>query len=283
MSDGPHGLRVQNENGDNGVTGSEPATAFPTAALTACGWNEENLYKMGKAIGEEARYYGIDVVLGPGTNIKRNPLAGRNFEYFSEDPILSGMLAAAMVRGIQQGGTAACVKHFLANNREENRFSYSSEMDDRTLRDLYARVFEITIREGKPKVLMTAYNRFRGTHCAENEYLYNLLRKDLGFGGVVVSDWGGVDYRVKAVRAGMDIDMPGSGKKTNEEVVAAVESGELQEETIDERAAKVVKLLEECRSGKKRVETHITMRQAVADSVVLLKNDGALPLSENAD
>lgn len=270
MSDGPHGVRGGKK-------------CYPNLCLLACSWDKDLLFEIGKSLGNDCVAAGVDVLLGPGVNLKRLPVGGRNFEYFSEDPILSGVLAAAMVRGIQQGGTAACVKHFLANNREENRFSYSSEMDDRTLRDLYARVFEITIREGKPKVLMTAYNRFRGIYCAENEYLYNLLRKDLGFGGVVVSDWGGVDYRIKAVRAGMDIDMPGSGKKTNEEVVAAVESGELEEETIDERAAKVVKLLEECRSGKKRVETQITMRQAVADSVVLLKNDGALPLSENAD
>lgn len=158
MSDGPHGLRVQDEGGDNGVTGSSPATAFPTAATVACGWDPENSYKIGRAIGREARKYGVNVVLGPGANIKRNPLAGRNFEYFSEDPLLSGKLAAQEVKGLQSKGVGACVKHFALNNAENYRFMGNSVADMRAIREIYLKVFEIIVRESRPAAMMCAYN-----------------------------------------------------------------------------------------------------------------------------
>ena len=169
MSDGPHGLRVQNSGGDNGVTGSEPATAFPTAALTACGWNEDNLYKMGEAIGGEARHYGINVVLGPGVNIKRNPLAGRNFEYFSEDPLLAGRLGAAEINGIQNKSVGVSLKHFALNNSENYRFMGDSVCDMRAIREIYLKVFEIIVKESKPHTMMCAYNKINGEYCCENK------------------------------------------------------------------------------------------------------------------
>ncbi|MGN1100162.1 MAG: glycoside hydrolase family 3 protein [Christensenellales bacterium] len=188
MSDGPHGLRVQKEGGDNGVSGSEPATAFPTAASTASGWNPENLYRMGQAIGEEALHYGIDILLGPGVCIKRNPLCGRNFEYFSEDPYLAGKLGAAEVRGVQSRGVGVSVKHFALNNSENFRFMGDSVCDMRAAREIYLKAFEIIVKESKPHTMMCAYNKINGTFCCENEWLLtDVLRKEWGFDGAVIN------------------------------------------------------------------------------------------------
>ena len=179
MSDGPHGLRVQNNGGDNGVAGSEPATAFPTAALTACGWNEDNLYKMGQAIGEEARHYGINVVLGPGVNIKRNSLAGRNFEYFSEDPLLAGRMSAAEINGIQSQGVGVSLKHFALNNAENYRFMGDSVCDERAVREIYLKAFEIAVKTANPETVMCSYNKINGVYCCQNKWLLtDVLRKE---------------------------------------------------------------------------------------------------------
>ena len=203
MSDGPHGLRVQGEGGDNGVTGSFPATAFPTAAALACGWDEENARKVGRAIGKEAHKYGVHVVLGPGANIKRSPTAGRNFEYFSEDPLLAGKLAAAEVEGIQSEGVAACVKHFALNNAENFRFMGDSVADMRAMREIYLKVFEVVVKESRPAAMMCAYNKINGEYCSQNKWLLtDVLRKEWGFDGLVMTDWGAMHDRLASLRAG---------------------------------------------------------------------------------
>ena len=185
MSDGPHGLRVQGENADNGVTGSDPATAFPTAATVACGWREENARKIGEAIGKEARHYGIGIVLGPGTNIKRDPRAGRNFEYYSEDPLLAGKCAAAEIEGVQSAGVGVSLKHFALNNSENYRFMGDSVADERAMREIYLKPFEIAVKKGKPATIMCAYNRINGTYCCENKWLLtDVLRREWGFDGL---------------------------------------------------------------------------------------------------
>ncbi|MCM1043365.1 MAG: hypothetical protein NC350_04060 [Corallococcus sp.] len=184
MSDGPHGLRVQSEGGDNGITGREPATAFPTAATTASSWNPDNTRKIGKAIGEECRHYGVNILLGPAANIKRNPLCGRNFEYFSEDPLLAGKMAAAEVEGVQSKDVGVSVKHFALNNSENFRFMGDSVADMRAIRDIYLKVFEIIVKESAPATMMCAYNKINGTFCSENKWLLtDVLRGEWGFDG----------------------------------------------------------------------------------------------------
>ncbi len=284
MSDGPHGLRVQNENGDNGVTGSEPATAFPTAALTACGWNEENLYKMGKAIGEEARYYGIDVVLGPGTNIKRNPLAGRNFEYFSEDPFLAGKMAAAEIRGIQDRGIGVSLKHFALNNAENYRFMGDSVCDYRAIREIYLKPFEIAVKTAKPETIMCAYNKINGTYCSQNKWLLDdVLRKEWGFDGLVMTDWGATHNRLAMLEAGLDLEMPGDTDICRKWIIDGIKEGALDIAFLDKAAKNVLKLVSH-HEKKEREEadfvSHALLAEEIAlDSAVLMKNDGILPLS----
>ena len=189
MSDGPHGLRVQAEGGDNGVTGSFPATAFPTAACTASGWNPENVRRMGKAIAQECHKYGVHIVLGPGANIKRNPTAGRNFEYFSEDPLLAGKMAAAEAEGIQCEGVGVSVKHFALNNSENYRFMGDSIADMRAIREIYLKVFEIIVKESRPAAVMCAYNKINGEYCSQNKWLLtDVLRGEWNFKGLVMTD-----------------------------------------------------------------------------------------------
>ena len=196
MSDGPHGLRKQIGSGDNGVSRSEPATAFPSASCTASGWNPENLRRMGAAIAEECRHYGVHTLLGPGVNLQRNPLCGRNFEYFSEDPLLAGVMGAAEVEGIQSGGVGACVKHFALNNSENYRFMGNSVVSERTMRRLYLKPFEYIVKHAGPAAVMCAYNQINGTYCSENKWLLtDVLRGEWGFDGVVMSDWGAVRDR----------------------------------------------------------------------------------------
>lgn len=284
-SDGPHGLRVQTEGGDNGVTGSEPATAFPTAATVASGWNEENAYRIGQAIGKEAHRYGVHVVLGPGVNIKRNPLGGRNFEYYSEDPLLAGKMAAAEAKGIQSEGVGACVKHFALNNSENYRFMGNSIADRRAIREIYLKVFEIAVKEGKPAAVMCAYNRINGEYCAQNGWLLrDVLRKEWGFDGLVMTDWGAMHDRIAALRAGLDLEMPGDTAICRRRILDAVGSGELAMADLDAAAENVLKLVD--RYVKKFADdsdfdANDALACAVAeDCAVLLKNDGALPLSE---
>ena len=284
MSDGPHGLRVQNNGGDNGVAGSEPATAFPTAALTACGWNEDNLYKMGEAIGEEARHYGIDVVLGPGVNIKRNPLAGRNFEYFSEDPLLAGKLGAAEIKGIQSNGTGVSLKHFALNNAENYRFMGDSVCDERAMREIYLKAFEIAVKTAKPETVMCAYNKINGTYCCQNKWLLSgVLRKEWGFDGLVMTDWGATHDRIEMLKAGLDLEMPGDTDICRKWIIDGIKSGELAEETLDKAVENVLKIVykhEERKTEQADFASHDLLAEEIAeDCAVLMKNDGALPLS----
>ena len=283
MSDGPHGLRVQNNGGDNGVAGSEPATAFPTAALTACGWNEDNLYKMGQAIGEEARHYGINVVLGPGVNIKRNPLAGRNFEYFSEDPLLAGRMSAAEINGIQSQGVGVSLKHFALNNAENYRFMGDSVCDERAMREIYLKAFEIAVKTAKPETVMCAYNRINGAYCCQNKWLLtDVLRKEWGFDGLVMTDWGATHDRIEMLKAGLDLEMPGDTDICRKWIIDGIRSGELAEETLDKAVENVLKLVYR-HAGQKTERADFAAHDVLAEEIaedcaVLMKNDGTLPL-----
>ena len=283
MSDGPHGLRVQQQGGDNGVAGSEPATAFPTAALTACGWNEDNPYKMGEAIGDEARHYDIDVVLGPGVNIKRNPLAGRNFEYFSEDPLLAGKMGAAEIKGIQSKGAGVALKHFALNNAENYRFMGDSVCDERAMREIYLKAFEIAAKTAKPETVMCAYNRINGTYCCQNKWLLTgVLRREWGFSGLVMTDWGATHDRIEMLKAGLDLEMPGDTDICRKWIIDGIKSGELAEETLDKAVENVLKLV--CKHEERKTEcadfaAHDVLAEEIAeDCAVLMKNDGTLPL-----
>lgn len=286
MSDGPHGLRVQNGNGDNGVTGSEVATCFPPASLSACSWNEELLRKEGEAIGEEANHYNIDVVLGPGANIKRNPFGGRNFEYFSEDPYLSGKMAASLIKGIQSQGVSTSLKHFAANNQENFRFMGDSLIDKKALNEIYLKSFEIAVKEGKPDTLMCAYNKINGDYCSQNKWLLtDTLRNDWGFKGLVMTDWGATHDRVKMLASGLDLEMPGDTAICRKWIYDAIKNGSLKEETFDKAVSNVLDLVNkhsEKKAFKADFAKHAELSLEIAlDSAVLLKNDGLLPLSIN--
>ena len=288
MSDGPHGLRVQGEGGDNGVTGSFPATAFPTAAALACGWDEENARKVGRAIGKEAHKYGVHVVLGPGANIKRSPTAGRNFEYFSEDPLLAGKLAAAEAEGIQGEGVAACVKHFALNNAENFRFMGDSVSDMRAMREIYLKVFEIVVKESRPAAMMCAYNKINGEYCSQNKWLLtDVLRKEWGFDGLVMTDWGAMHDRLASLRAGLDLEMPGDTAVCRRQILDGIKDGSLSMEDLDQAAANVLHLAEKYAKAHEDdcdfAANDALARAVAADCAVLLKNDGILPLSEGEE
>lgn len=284
MADGPHGVRRQSGSFDNlGLGESEPATCFPTSAAVANSWDLFLAEEIGRALGAEAAAQGVDVLLGPGLNIKRSPLAGRNFEYFSEDPYLAGKLAAAFVRGIQSQGTAATPKHFAANNQELRRMASDSVVDERTLREIYLTAFEIVVREAHPRALMSSYNLVGGTYAHENRWLLTeVLRDEWGFDGVVITDWGGGNDAVAAVEAGGTIEMPKPGLGSARQIVRAVEVGELAVEHLDARAAEVLKLVREARTtaGAADLDAHHALaRRAAAESAVLLRNEGGiLPL-----
>lgn len=287
MSDGPHGLRVQSEGGDNGVAGSEPATAFPTAVTTASSWNPDNTYRMGEAIAEEMLHYGIDVLLGPGACIKRNPLCGRNFEYFSEEPLLAGKMAAAEVNGVQSKGCGVSVKHFALNNAENFRFMGDSVCDMRAIREIYLKVFEIIVKESKPHTMMCAYNKINGEYCCENKWLLtDVLRNEWGFDGVVMSDWGATHDRVKGVSAGLDLEMPGDTDICRKWIIESVNDGTLKIEDLDKAVENVLRLVQRYEKNPKGVdvdwEAHNALAAEIAeDCVVLLKNDGVLPLDKS--
>ena len=286
-SDGPHGLRVQAEGGDNGVNGSEPATAFPTAATTASGWNPDNAYKMGKAIARECLHYGVGVLLGPALNIKRNPLAGRNFEYFSEDALLAGKMAAAQVNGVQGEGVGVSAKHFALNNSENFRFMGDSVCDMRAIREVYLKAFEIVVKESKPHALMCAYNKINGEYCCENEWLLtDVLRNEWGFDGAVMSDWGATHDRVKGVAAGLDLEMPGDTLICRKWIIDSVKNGTLEEEDLDKAVKNILRLVQRYEANPQEVEVdwaeHDKLSAEIAeDCAVLLKNDGILPLDKN--
>ncbi|MBQ8160388.1 MAG: glycoside hydrolase family 3 C-terminal domain-containing protein [Clostridia bacterium] len=285
MSDGPHGLRKQKEGGDNGISESEPATAFPTAAATASGWNPENLRKMGEAIGRECRHYGVHTLLGPGVNIKRNPLCGRNFEYFSEDPYLAGVLGAAMVEGVQSQGVGACVKHFAMNNSENFRFMGNSVASENTCRNMYLKPFEYIVKHARPASMMCAYNQINSVYCSENRWLLtDVLRREWGFDGVVMTDWGATHDRVAGVRAGLDLEMPGDTAVCRRRVLNAVKDGTLPMEDLDAACRNILRWVEQY---AKPADTspvdwdahHRLAAEIAADCAVLMKNDGTLPLS----
>lgn len=290
LSDGPHGIRRQAGETDHlGLNKSLPATCFPTAAAMANSWNPELGEAVGRLLGEEARSQGVHVVLGPGLNIKRSPLCGRNFEYFSEDPWLSGKMAAGYIRGIQSQGTAACPKHFAANNQELRRMSGDSVMDQRTLREMYLTGFEIAVKEGKPDCMMSAYNRINGVYANENEMLLDqILRKEWGFQGIVVSDWGGSNDHGAGVRAGSNLEMPGTGEDGKRLLLEAVRSKELDEAVLEQRVDElldvILPLAERSQEPKEAFDAeahHQAAKRAAEECMVLLKNeDGLLPLKK---
>ena len=244
MSDGPHGVRRQLGEGDHlGIGASKPATCFPTAGTVANSWDPALAEEMGEALGNEAHDLDVNVLLGPGLNIKRNPLCGRNFEYYSEDPIVAGRMAAGLIRGIQSNGISACPKHFAVNSQELRRQASNSVVDERTMRELYLTGFEIAVREAKPLTIMTSYNEINGVYAHENKHLLQeILRDEWGFDGMVVSDWGGSNSAVAAVKAGGSLEMPSPGFTSVRELEGAVKAGTLSEADINARAAEVAKI-----------------------------------------
>ncbi|MBR3154482.1 MAG: glycoside hydrolase family 3 protein [Lachnospiraceae bacterium] len=291
LSDGPHGIRKQEGAGDQlGLNGSVPATCFPTAATIANSWDPSLGEEIGRNLGEEAACQDVAVLLGPGLNIKRSPLCGRNFEYFSEDPYLAGKMAAGYVRGIQANGVSACPKHFAANNSELRRQASNSVVDERTLREIYLTGFEITVKESHPKSIMSSYNEINGVYANENEHLLQeILRDEWGFDGFVVSDWGAGNDFIKGVQAGSHLEMPTTGGDSAEQLIKAVKEGKFDEAMVDRR---VDELLDVVFSTHKAVQAyqgksfdveahHKVARKASEESIVLLKNDdNILPLAE---
>lgn len=289
LSDGPHGLRKQAGAGDHlGLNASVPATCFPTAATMANSWDLALGEKLGRALGEEAAANDVHVVLGPGLNMKRSPLCGRNFEYFSEDPYLAGKLAAAYVKGIQANGVAACPKHFAVNSQELRRMSMDSVVDERTLREIYLTGFEIAVTESAPKAVMSSYNQVNGTYANENYHLLTeILRNEWGFGGFVVTDWGGDNDHVQGIRAGSTLTMPAPGPDAAIQLVRAVKEGRVPETVVDESLKKllgVVQSTHEAVAGALRHYDadahHAVALECARGSVVLLENDGLLPLKK---
>ena len=287
VCDGPHGLRKQNaENKKVGIGNSYPATCFPTAVTTACSWDRDLIYKMGQALAEECLQHGVSVLLGPGVNMKRSPLCGRNFEYFSEDPELAGEMGAAFIAGVQSKGIGTSLKHFAGNSQEMKRMTSNSIIDERALREIYLRAFEKTVKKSQPWTVMNAYNLLNGTYCSENDWLQNkVLRDEWGFKGAVVSDWGAVNDRVAGLNAGNDLEMPSSGGVNDAKIVEAVKCGVIDETTLDERVDKLIDIILKGAANKKPgykfdVKAHnLLSRQIAEQSMVLLKNDGnILPL-----
>ena len=291
MCDGPHGLRKQEDVADMlGVNESRKATCFPAEVTTAGSWDPELLTAIGSAIGEEAREQGVGLVLGPGANLKRNPLCGRNFEYFSEDPYLAGKLAAGFIRGAEAQGISTSLKHFAANSQEKSRFTSNSVLDDRTLRELYLTAFEIAVKEGKPSTLMCAYPKLNGVHCSDSKKLLtDILRTEWGFTGTVVTDWGAMNDRIEGFRAGCDLNMPGGSDYMEKEVLQAVKDGALPERCVDDSARRVLKLVFRAAETLKNPAHcdyeahHVLAKRAALEGAVLLKNeDGILPLKKDA-
>lgn len=287
LSDGPHGIRKQAGAGDHlGLNASLPATCFPTAATIANSWDEGLGEALGQALGEEAAAQGVDILLGPGLNIKRSPLCGRNFEYFSEDPYLAGKMSASYVRGIQSRGVHACPKHFAVNSQELRRMAMNAVVDERTLREIYLTGFEIAVKEGGSRSIMTSYNQVNGTYANENKHLLqDILRGEWGFGGLVVTDWGGSNSHTAGVAAGSDLEMPSPGLDSARELAAAVLEGRLAEDDLDSCVDRLLEMVLTVKGEKKTPRTfdqethHLLARRAAAESAVLLKNqEKLLPL-----
>lgn len=285
MTDGPHGLRKQEKD----VFGkSVPATCFPTAVTLASSWDRKLIEKVGSAIGEECQAEGVSILLGPGANIKRSPLCGRNFEYYSEDPFLSSEMTLHFIRGVQSQGVGTSLKHFCANNQEHRRLTVNVMVDERTLREIYLASFEKAVREGKPWTVMCAYNKVNGEYCSENAYLLsNILREEWGFEGFVVSDWGAVNERVKGLLAGLDLQMPYDGGFGDRKIIEAVKKGELPEEVLDKAVERILRVVFKAIENKKenvvydKLAHHRLAREAARECFILLKNeDEILPLKK---
>lgn len=290
MCDGPHGLRKQ--PGDAQfleMNDSEEAICFPTAATTACSFDVQLLKRLGQALGEECQAEKVGLLLGPAINIKRSPLGGRNFEYFSEDPHLTGELATAYILGLQQKGVGACLKHFACNNQESYRMTASSEVDERTLHEIYFPGFEKAIKEAKPWSVMSSYNRLNGEYVGESySLLTNLLRDKWGFDGFIVSDWGAVNDRVSALKAGMDLQMPGHHGMNDDVLLKAVKHNEIDEEVLDQSVKRLLKKVFKSYENNKQIvvskdQHHQLAKEIAVESAVLLKNQGVLPLKESGN
>ena len=287
VSDGPHGLRKQDLEGDHlGINDSIKAVCFPAASATAASFDPEMLEKMGEALGEACQHEGLSVLLGPAVNIKRSPLCGRNFEYFSEDPYLTGKMATALIKGIQSKNVGTSIKHFALNDQEHRRMSSSSNCDERTIREIYFPAFEMAVKEAQPWTVMCSYNRINGVYASENQWLLtDVLRKEWGFEGYVVSDWGAVSKRVEGVKAGMDLEMPASGGVNDRKVVEAVKSGKLDEKLVDLCCERILNIVYRFVENAKpetpwdKEAQHKMAADVAAECMVLLKNeDGILPL-----
>jgi beta-glucosidase len=290
MTDGPHGLRKQKADSDHlGLYDSVPATCFPTAAALASSWDRELIRQVGEALGEECQAEGVSILLGPGANIKRSPLCGRNFEYFSEDPYLSSEMAAHHILGVQSRGVGASLKHYAVNNQEHRRMSVDAVVDERTLREIYLASFEGAVRQAQPWTVMCSYNRVNGTYASEHpELLTKILKEEWGHEGFVVSDWGAVNDRAAGVAAGLELEMPGSGGINDRKVVEAVRSGALPEEAVDAAVERLLVIILRAADNRKPGATydaeahHRLARRAAAESMVLLRNeDGVLPLAKS--
>jgi len=286
VTDGPHGLRKAQPGT---VFENTPATCFPTASATACSWDRGLLEEMGRALGEECQQEDVAVILGPGTNIKRSPLCGRNFEYFSEDPFLAGEMAASLIKGVQGQGVGTSLKHFAANNQEYRRMTINAVVDERALREIYLPAFERAVKQAQPWTIMNAYNRLNGTFCSENDWLLNkVLRDEWGFEGLVMTDWGANNERVAGLKAGQDLEMPGSSGVNDAKIAAAVRAGELDEGVLDKAVLRILDLVDKASLNRKpgyrydKTAHHALARRVAANCMVLLKNeDSLLPLDKN--
>lgn len=285
MSDGPNGLRIQREKGDNlGINESEISICFPSGASIANSWDRNVAYEYGKILGHQARCENINMILGPAINIKRSPLCGRNFEYFSEDPYLTAILGSEYVKGIQENGVGACVKHFAINNQENRRRIIDVLVDERTIREIYLKAFEIIIKNSKPWGVMTAYNKVNGEYCSENKYLLDILKKEWNFEGITITDWGANNERVKGLKAGNELEMPGGRGNSVEEIINAVKTGEVSEKYLDYIVDKIINIAMNCSERKiekyNKDEDHNRVVKLSEESIVLLKNkDNLLPIN----
>ncbi|MCC8023303.1 MAG: glycoside hydrolase family 3 C-terminal domain-containing protein, partial [Clostridiales bacterium] len=289
VSDGPHGLRKQADEADHlGVNESIQAVCFPTASGTASSFDRNLLARLGETLGEECQAEGVSILLGPAVNIKRSPLCGRNFEYFSEDPYLAGELAQRYINGVQSKHVGTSIKHFAVNSQEKRRMSVSAVLDERTLREIYLPAFEIAVRKAQPWTVMCSYNKVNGCFASEHDYLLNqILRHEWDFQGYVMSDWGACDDRVKGIPSGLDLEMPSSGDNNTKKILAAVHSGKLEESALDTACERILEKVQyfydhwDKNAKFDRAADHEKARDAAVQSMVLLKNNGVLPLSKD--
>lgn len=288
VSDGPHGLRKQDEQADHlGINESIQAVCFPSACATACSFDRDLLKELGTAIGNECQAEDLSTILGPAVNIKRSPLCGRNFEYFSEDPYLAGQMAKSHIEGVQSQGVGTSIKHFAANNQEYRRMTGSSEVDEQTLREIYLAAFETPIKEAHPKTVMCSYNKINGIYSSENPWLLTeVLREEWGFEGYVMSDWGAVDRRVEGLKAGLELEMPSTNGINDKEIIKAVENGTLDEAVLDQAVERVLNVIFDYADHRREAvwdkeKDHNLAAKIEEESAVLLKNEGILPLNRN--